>query len=336
MKTSNPILSALSWLYLACMVAATALMYALGDRWWPATLLLFGPRWVLGLPLLLLIPPALFRKRFLLLPLGVSLGVFLWPFLGWNVVLDSPRAAPGETVRVLSLNTKDGHIDRDALAGLITNLSVDVVSLQELPKWFALPVIPGWHTYRRTGVAIYSRYPLERGESVWTSHPPHLSRRLSGLSAVIDAPQGRFAFVAVHLPSARYGLQNVVSRDLGVDPAKAAMLRDETSGRERASMQVASLAGTAALPVIVAGDFNMPRQSRIFRDVWGGFHDAFAETGSGYGWTFYDEYKGIPVRLSIDHVVTANGAVPLNFMVGPELYSDHRPIIADVALPKAE
>ncbi|OIQ49501.1 Endonuclease/Exonuclease/phosphatase family protein [Pseudodesulfovibrio hydrargyri] len=336
MKTSNPTLTALAWLYLACMGAATALMYALGDRWWPATLLLFGPRWVLGLPLIPLLPLALFRKRLLLIPLGLSLGVFLWPLLGWNVVWDSPKSASGATVRVLSLNTKDGHIDRDALAGLITGLGVDVVALQELPKWYTLPFIPGWHTLKQAGVAIYSRYPLVPAKSVWTTHPPHLNKQLSGLGAVVDAPQGRFAFFAVHLPSARYGLQNVVSRGLGVDPGKAGMLRGETSGRELASRRVADLVGAASLPVIVAGDFNMPRQSRIFRDVWGRYHDAFAETAGGYGWTFYDEYRGIPVPLSIDHVVTGNGALPLDFSVGPDIYSDHRPIIADVALPPAK
>jgi endonuclease/exonuclease/phosphatase (EEP) superfamily protein YafD len=336
MKTFKPILSALAWLYLACIGAATLLMYAQGDRWWPATLLLFGPRWVLGLPLLLLVPPALFRRRFLLLPLGLSLGIFLWPLLGWNVVLDSPPAAPGTSIRVLSCNTKDGHIDRDALAGLITNLSVDVVALQELPRWFALPRLQGWHTYRQAGVAIYSRYPLEPGKSVWAAHPPHLNKRLSGLSAVVDAPRGKFLFCAVHLPSARYGLQNVISRDVGVDPAKAAMLKGETSGREHASRLVASLVESSALPIVVAGDFNMPRQSRIFRGVWGGFQDAFEETESGYGWTFYDEYRGIPVPLAIDHVVTGNGATPRDFLVGPDVYSDHRPIIADVALPPAK
>ncbi|MEZ7197453.1 endonuclease/exonuclease/phosphatase family protein [Pseudodesulfovibrio karagichevae] len=336
MQTSKPILSSLVWLYLVCIVAATLLMWALGDRWWPATLLLFGPRWMLGLPLVALIPLALFRRRFLLLPLGLSLVVFLWPLLGWNVVLGSPSAAPGASIRVLSCNTKDGHINRDALAALITNLSVDVVALQELPKWFALPILPGWHAYREHGVAIYSRYPLERGKAVWAAHPPHLNKRLSGLSAVVDAPQGKFLFCAVHLPSARYGLQNVISRDVGVDPAKAAMLKGETSGREHASMLVASLVEFSHLPVVVAGDFNMPRQSRIFREAWGGFHDVFEETASGYGWTFYDEYRGIPVPLSIDHVVTRNGATPRDFMVGPDIYSDHRPIIADVALPPAE
>ncbi|MGE4423944.1 MAG: endonuclease/exonuclease/phosphatase family protein [Pseudodesulfovibrio sp.] len=336
MQTSKPILTSLVWLYLACLVAATLLMYALGDRWWPATLLLFGPRWILGLPLLPLLPLALFRRRFLLLPLGLSLVIFLWPLLGWNVVLGSPRAASGASVRVLSCNTKDGHIDRDALAELITSLSVDVVALQELPKWFALPILPGWHAYRQHGVAIYSRYPLEPGKRVWTAHPPHLRKRLSALSAVIDAPQGRFAFVAVHLPSARYGLQNVVSRDMGVDPAKAGVLTDETSGREAASRQVLSLVESTPLPTIVAGDFNMPRQSRIFRDVWGTLDDAFAQTATGYGWTFHDEFRGLPVPLSIDHVMTRNGATPQNFMVGPDIYSDHRPIIADVALPPVE
>ena len=239
-------------------------------------------------------------------------------------------------MRVLSCNTKDGKIDRDALATLITNLSVDIVSLQELPRWFALPILEGWHVQRVAGVAIYSRYPLEPGKIVWAAHPPHIRKRLSGLSAVVDAPQGKFFFCAVHLPSARYGLQNIVSRDMGVDPSKAGMLEGETSGREQASRHVATLAESVSLPVIVAGDFNMPRQSRIFKDVWGRFHDAFEETASGYGWTFHDEYRGIPVPLSIDHVVTGNGAKPQDFVVGPDIYSDHRPIIADVALRSAE
>jgi len=332
MKTSKPFLSTLVWFYLICILAATLLMYALGDRWWPATLLLFGPRWALGVPLVLLVPLAISRRRFLLLPLGLSVGIFLWPLLGWNMVLDSPAGAPGASIRVLSCNTRDGGIDRDALAALITDQSVDIVSLQELPRWFALPILQGWHIQRRAGVAIYSRYPLEPGKSVRAAHPPHLNKRLTGLSAVVDAPQGKFIFCAVHLPSPRYGLQNIVSRDMGVDTDKAGMLEDETLGRERASRQVASLFESVSLPVVVAGDFNMPRQSRIFRDVWGGFNDAFAETASGYGWTFHDEYKGIPVPLSIDHVVAGNGATPLNFAVGPDIYSDHRPIIADVAL----
>jgi endonuclease/exonuclease/phosphatase family metal-dependent hydrolase len=336
MKTSKPILSSLVWLYLACIVAATLLMYTLGDRWWPATLLLFGPRWLLGLPLLLLIPLALFRRRFLLLPLGLSLGILLWPLLGWNMVLSKPGIVPGPSVRVLSFNTNDGRIDRDALARLIVDLSVDIVSLQELPRWFALPILQGWHVQREAGVAIYSRFPLEPGKSVWAAHPPHLNKRLSGVSVVVDAPQGKFLFCAVHLPSARYGLQNIVSRDQGVDPAKAAMLKGETSGREHASRLVESLIDAASLPVIVAGDFNMPRQSRIFKAVWGRFHDAFDETASGYGWTFLDEYRGIPVPLSIDHVVTGNGATPRDFEVGPDLYSDHRPIIVDVSLGAGE
>jgi endonuclease/exonuclease/phosphatase (EEP) superfamily protein YafD len=336
MKTSKPILSAFVCLYLVCIGAATVLMYAQGDHWWPATLLLFGPRWALGLPLLLFIPLALFRKRSLLLPLALSLGIFLWPLLGWNMVFGSSEDSLGPAVRVLSCNTKSGSIDRDALAALITDLNVDVVSLQELPRWFALPILEGWHMWRKAGVAIYSKYPLEPGEEVWAAHPPHLNKRLSGLSAVVDAPQGRFLFCAVHLPSARYGLQNVISRETAVDPTKAAMLEGETSGREQVSMRVASLAGASSLPVVFAGDFNMPRQSRIFRNAWGRFHDVFKETAVGYGWTFHDQYKGIPVPLSIDHVVTGNGAIPLDFAVGPDIYSDHRPIIADVALPPAK
>src|ERR1700720_2127653 len=43
------------WIYLALLLAVWALL-RLGDRWWPATLLLFGPRWPFALPLLVLTP----------------------------------------------------------------------------------------------------------------------------------------------------------------------------------------------------------------------------------------------------------------------------------------
>jgi hypothetical protein len=44
-------------------------MLAAGDRWWTASMLLFGPRWLLSLPLFLLVPAAAVFNRRLLLPL---------------------------------------------------------------------------------------------------------------------------------------------------------------------------------------------------------------------------------------------------------------------------
>lgn len=46
--------------YAFVVIAVWASIWLAGDRWWFATLLLLGPRWVYLLPMLLLLPPALF------------------------------------------------------------------------------------------------------------------------------------------------------------------------------------------------------------------------------------------------------------------------------------
>src|SRR5258707_8361859 len=57
----------LSWLYLILILALWAFLRIAADRWWVATLLLFGPLWVFALPLAILLPAALlFRPRSLL------------------------------------------------------------------------------------------------------------------------------------------------------------------------------------------------------------------------------------------------------------------------------
>jgi hypothetical protein len=45
-----------------------------GDGWWPTTLFMFGPRWVLGLPFLLLVPLAAVWARRLVVLLDLASG----------------------------------------------------------------------------------------------------------------------------------------------------------------------------------------------------------------------------------------------------------------------
>jgi vancomycin resistance protein VanJ len=48
------VLAGLAWLYLALVLGLWLVLRTASDRWWPATLLLFGPRWVWLLPLAVL------------------------------------------------------------------------------------------------------------------------------------------------------------------------------------------------------------------------------------------------------------------------------------------
>ena len=49
--------------YLIVIGAVWLLLWLLADRWWPATILAFGPRWIYGLPLVVLVPMAAGGRR---------------------------------------------------------------------------------------------------------------------------------------------------------------------------------------------------------------------------------------------------------------------------------
>src|SRR4051812_45347510 len=75
----------LCWLYLATVLGLWLLLHFAGDRWWIATLLLFGPLWVFALPLILLLPLALFLRRRSLPVLMLGGLIVLFPILDFCI-----------------------------------------------------------------------------------------------------------------------------------------------------------------------------------------------------------------------------------------------------------
>lgn len=61
-----------AWIYLGLVIAMWLMLRLAGDRWWPATLLTFGPRWMVFLPMPLLAPLAAFYRRRSLVPLTAA------------------------------------------------------------------------------------------------------------------------------------------------------------------------------------------------------------------------------------------------------------------------
>ena len=71
-RATGRAISVASWSYLLIAVLDWALLRFGGDRWWLATVLLFAPRWFYGLPLFVLFPLAIWRRRRNLFPLAVA------------------------------------------------------------------------------------------------------------------------------------------------------------------------------------------------------------------------------------------------------------------------
>ena len=92
-----------------------------------------------------------------------------------------------------------------------------------------------------------------------------------------------------------------------------------------ASRRAANWVTQGGTPAIVAGDFNTPAESAIFRQYWSDLDDAFAEAGLGYGGTRVLRW----FRVRIDHVLTTGALRAVRAEVGADLGSDHLPLIAD-------
>ncbi|MBT1070883.1 endonuclease/exonuclease/phosphatase family protein [Pelotalea chapellei] len=87
-------------------------------------------------------------------------------------------------------------------------------------------------------------------------------------------------------------------------------------------------------PIVVAGDFNTPVESVIYRTVWGDLANAFDKVGRGYGITQRVSVKGFSFGARIDHVLAGKGLVPKVCEVGPDIGSDHLPVIADIGFSR--
>lgn len=76
---------------------------------------------------------------------------------------------------------------------------------------------------------------------------------------------------------------------------------------------------------MIAGDFNLVVESAIYRRHWSRCRNAFSRVGRGFG------YTRVLRRFSarIDHVLSCGSWDPVAVELGPDLGSDHLPLIAD-------
>jgi vancomycin resistance protein VanJ len=204
------VIAGASWVCLCGTVVAWLTLYA-GDAWAPATVLLFGPRWVLALGPAVLLVPAWFARRRAFVAATAALVVALGPVMGFNLPWArlGPEPGGGPRLRVLTCNL---HYTRDAsaLEAYVAEVAPDVVAIQE---WHDRPGPPGpawagWHVHREPGLFLASRFPLTAAERLGTD-----SNREGGSAAryIVETPQGPVTVFSLHLASPRQELVGVVA-----------------------------------------------------------------------------------------------------------------------------
>ena len=313
-----------SWLYLVVVLAAWGAIYA-GDRWWPATLLLFSPRWLLAIPLLPLGLAAVGWQRRTLAVVLLTLLLVLGPIMGFQVPWSAAvsTAPAGERLRVFTCNIHYHKPNRAALVRLLAESKPDIVAVQELPSADPFDYFPPdqWHVLRVRRLFLASRYPIRESVRLGSE-----STKVPGsiMRYDLDTSDSVVTLFSLHLASPRDGLYRATHHPT----TGIAELEENSAVRWRQSEQLARLTEEVTGPVLLMGDFNTPAESAIFRHVWGRYTDAFAKAGWGWGYTFV----GGKTAVRIDHILAGPGWYCERCWVGANIGSPHRPVLADLIL----
>lgn len=251
--------------------------------------------------------------------MAVGLAIVLVP----RFVADDQPSASGAELTVMSVNLYVGNANFDHIMDLVEEHQPDLLSVQELtpgaPDAFTERGLDELMPYTilepddlAIGTGLYSRYPLERIETVGRD------AIFYQIAAEIDMPDGTdVRFMAAH-PAA---------------PASAERIPLWEEDFEQLPRP------DGGLPWVLAGDFNATLDHENMRELLdAGYTDAAEATGEGLDptWQPTEGYLNGLVKIpavTLDHVIAEEGIEVLDWEVLEKDGSDHAPVVARLRLP---
>jgi vancomycin resistance protein VanJ len=314
-----------SWFLLIGVLTQGVLIRWLGDLWWPATILMFAPRWPLSLPILAVGTVCAFVRPKLILINVASALLLLGPVMGFCVPNSFSRpAVDGFPIRILTANI-GGGVNIDLLRTQIRIANPDVMTFQESPtQVLEEPAKSDWHWQSARGLLVGSRFPILEtnvleGSIVGRYHD-------NGLRIHVRTPAGDVWICCVYLDSPRNGFESLMVTRRGIFGGDE--MRKNTQHRSELSGLVCDWVSKVDGPRIVAGDMNQPAESYFYRRDWSSWDDAYAAVGLGYGHTWFSSWHG----LRIDHILVDKHWRVTGCHVAGFTGGDHRPVVADLTL----
>jgi len=309
-------------------VASVGLLWGLSDIWWPATILLFGPRWILLLPVALMILLAFLWDRALIPSLLLTALIVLGPVIGlrtgWRSFFTGRQDGD---LRVVSFNAGGGvDLTRTSMA-MLMEWRADLAAFQECAGELSVSLREAldWHVDIRSGVCFASRFPITEVTEMEREALESAGGSGVAVTYTLDVNGSPLHVTNVHLETPRAGFELLRAGHLleGIPRiAEKSFLRGIELRRARV------WADGFDGPHIVLGDFNTPPESRPYRQVWGGWQNAFSLFGRGLGGTRRNGW----IRVRIDHIL-ANGDLKVTgAWLGEDLASDHLPIVASLRI----
>lgn len=335
----------LTFSYGVILAAITVLNWFGPDRWWFGAFNFYLPQamWLIPGVLLTLISLKVAR-HFTWIP-GLCVVWVFGPIMGLCWSLHGPFEKPDgvPAIRVMTCNAKYGMHNIFALMDDIDSFKPDIVLLQDSVGSLRGPLrdfFSKWEVRSFGQYVIASRFPLGKGEVRSISF---LGEKQECLRCQLHFDKTVITLYNVHFETPREGLNafRAARRHPWYLPQAIIRLENNVEDRLTQAYAIREYVRQERDPVIVAGDLNSPDPSLVcatLRDA--GLHDAFAEGGTGFGYTyghFLLRHRLPWFRLSwmrIDHIMVSSQLQSRRCWTGTGKASDHRPVIADLILKR--
>ena len=278
---------------------------------------------------------ASFRPQFavVLLAGGVALLLRSWPRLGWAIlalgVVNLAYVAPlfwgkqnvpatSPSIRVVSFNVQGQNEQFEQVIGFLAEVDADVVFLHEANRlWeraFSDALAGGRLPYlqhrSRPDHLIFSTLTLTRDSPSEVISHGWAEREARAMEVVVSLGETEVTMLGIH--------------PLAPTNARRAALRD-------AQFEfVANWVGKARGPTVVTGDFNATPWSHVFRPLT---ESGLRNSQRGFGLAPSFPVDGsFLTRVPIDHLLHSSHLAVSDRWLGPDLGSDHFPLVVDLAL----
>jgi vancomycin resistance protein VanJ len=208
--------------------------------------------------------------------------------------------------------------DGELLARLLQRHNVDIALLQEArPDKLTETEAAGWNTHCDAGLCIASRYPFTVDRTISRD----LFKGYGNFAAFyrVSLANSELTLANVHFETPRPALESL----LRLHPDSRAMQLRQQDRALQATI-ISEWAQSSSGSLIIAGDFNMPISSPIYRQYFSTMDNALSEKSPRWlNYTKYTRWHGI----RIDHQLYQGGVQPVRADVLNLRSADHRPVL---------
>jgi len=301
------------WLLgLLCLATVLALLAPLG---WPFELFAHF-RVQYAVVAMLLATWFVWRRRRWAVVLALALAAWhAWP--GAERLMAAPATAgcSGPAFSVITANVEFSNGDHEAFLAWLDAHPADLVVVQEVTEAWSKalvprPAYPHYELLSREdpyGIAVLSRWPLES-----VQQEDFAGDGLPSFAGTVQVAGQPVRFVALH--------------------THWPVVPELARARDTSLRAAAELARSASTPVVLLGDLNLTPDAPAFQQLVD--ESGLQDVMRGRGWRPTWLAGFWPLALRIDHVLASPALCVEQAEVGPDVGSDHRPVLARLALPR--